>query len=136
LDSGHSTSDDDVDEDAWKGQMTALGALIRSQRAMANLSLRDLAERTHVSNAYLSQVERGLHEPSIRVLHAIAAALGVSLDLMLAGAGLLPGGGQEAGGEARPSVPDTEAVIMADPGLTAAQKFALVSIYRSFRTTG
>ena len=112
--------------------MAALGAFIRSQRAMADLSLRDLAERTQVSNAYLSQVERGLHEPSIRVLHSIAAALGVSLDLMLAGAGLLPSGGQEAGTRSHPTAPNTEAMIMADPSLTAAQKFALASIYRSF----
>ena len=114
-----------MSEDAWKAQLEALGAFIRSQRALANLSLRDLAERTDVSNAYLSQIERGLHEPSVRVLHAIAAALGVRLDLLLTQAGLLEGGVDDGGG-------GTEAAIQADPGLTGPQKFALLSIYRSF----
>ena len=56
--------------DAWHAQMKALGAFIRSQRKMANLSLRQLAELTSLSNPYLSQVERGLHQPSVRVLQA------------------------------------------------------------------
>ena len=72
-----------------KAWLDALGALIRAQRVTAGLSLRDLAERTKVSNAYLSQIERGLHEPSISVLDAIAAALDVPLEALLARAGLL-----------------------------------------------
>ena len=50
-----------------------------SRRIAADLSLRELSERASVSNAYLSQLERGLHEPSLSVLKAIAAALGLSL---------------------------------------------------------
>lgn len=111
--------------------MAALGAVLRRQRLLANLSLRELAERTQVSNAYLSQVERGLHEPSIRVLHAIAAALDVPLDLLLVHAGLLDGTGDESRG-AGPAPGDTEAAILADPRLSGPQKFSLVSIYRSF----
>jgi transcriptional regulator with XRE-family HTH domain len=127
-----------VSEDPWTSQMAALGAFIRTQRAMASLSLRELAERTDVSNAYLSQIERGLHEPSIRVLHSIAAALGVPLDLMLAQAGLLEGlapGGDPASG-ASPTGPDTEAAILSDPKLSGPQKFSLLSIYRSFMGVG
>jgi transcriptional regulator with XRE-family HTH domain len=114
--------------------MAALGAFIRTQRELARLSLRELAERTDVSNAYLSQIERGLHEPSIRVLHSIAAALGVPLDLLLAHAGLLerpvPDGDAPAG--APPTDRDTEAAILSDPKLSGPQKFSLLSIYRSF----
>ncbi len=62
----------------WPGNLKALGDYIRQQRQLANLSLRDLAARTNVSNPYLSQIERGLHEPSVRVLRAIATALNVS----------------------------------------------------------
>jgi len=118
--------------------MAALGAFIRTQRAMASLTLRELAARTDVSNAYLSQIERGLHEPSIRVLHSIAAALGVPLDLLLAHAGLLEGlapGGDPVTG-ARPASRDTEAAIMSDPNLSGPQKFSLLSIYRSFVGVG
>jgi transcriptional regulator with XRE-family HTH domain len=112
-----------------KAWLEALGALIRSQRLAASLSLRDLAELTNVSNAYLSQIERGLHEPSISVLRAIAQALGVPLAALLAGAGVL-----EAEAEAaRPAVgADTEAAILADPELSEPQRVALLSIYRSF----
>ena len=52
-----------------------LGSFIRAQRQMANLSLRELSAMTEVSNPYLSQIERGLSEPSARVLNAIAQAL-------------------------------------------------------------
>jgi transcriptional regulator with XRE-family HTH domain len=121
-------------DDPWKGQMGALGAFIRSQRAVARLSLRDLAERADVSNAYLSQIERGVHEPSIRVLHSIAAALDLPMDLLLTHAGLLQGRPPDAAGGS--ASPDTEAAIMADPRLSGAQKFALLSIYRSFVGVG
>ena len=43
------------------------------------MSLRELSTLTNVSNAYLSELERGLHEPSLRVLRAIASALGTPL---------------------------------------------------------
>lgn len=115
-------------EDPWKGQMAALGAFIRSRRTMADLSLRELAERTRVSNAYLSQIERGVHEPSLRVLHAIALALDLPLAELLARAGML----DSAGSGPAAGVAGTEAAIESDPQLTAAQRFALVSIYRSF----
>jgi transcriptional regulator with XRE-family HTH domain len=112
----------DGSEKAW---LDALGALIRAQRMTAGLSLRELSVRTKVSNAYLSQIERGLHEPSISVLAAIAAALDVPLETLLGQAGLLP----ERGG---PLAHDTEAAILGDPALSEPQRVALLSIYRSF----
>jgi transcriptional regulator with XRE-family HTH domain len=114
-----------------KAWLDALGALIRAQRVTAGLSLRELAERTKVSNAYLSQIERGLHEPSISVLDAIAAALDVSLEALLAQSGLLaPGDARERGAGALAR--DTEAAILGDPELSEPQRIALLSIYRSF----
>ena len=114
-----------------KAWLDALGALIRARRVAAGLSLRDLAERTKVSNAYLSQIERGLHEPSISVLDAIAAALDVSLEALLAQSGLLaPEDERARGGGAL--VRDTEAAILGDPELSEPQRVALLSIYRSF----
>ena len=82
--------------EAWVAQREALGAFIRVQRKQANLSLRQLAERTRLSNPYLSQIERGLHQPSVRVLRAISDALNLSAESLLTQAGLLdqlkPGG--------------------------------------------
>jgi transcriptional regulator with XRE-family HTH domain len=113
-------------EETWKATLEVLGAAIRAERVTAGLSLRDLAERAKVSNAYLSQIERGLHEPSISVLGAIARALDVSLEALLARAGVLDAGGGRA------LVHDTEAAIIADPELSEAQRIALLSVYRSF----
>jgi transcriptional regulator with XRE-family HTH domain len=105
--------------------LDVLGAYIRAQRLAAGLSLRDLADRTDVSNAYLSQVERGLHEPSLSVLDAVARALDLSLDALLAGAGVLDrDGGAAPGG--------TEAAILSDPALSEPQRTALLHVYRSF----
>lgn len=116
-------------EDSWRARLSALGALIRARRSTAGLSLRDLAERTRVSNAYLSQVERGLHEPSITVLRAIADALGMPLESLLTRAGVLD---PPAAGGAASSMPDTEAAILNDPRLSEPQRIALLSVYRSF----
>jgi transcriptional regulator with XRE-family HTH domain len=122
-------------QDPWQAQREALGAFIRSQRRMANLSLRQLAELTHLSNPYLSQVERGLHQPSVRVLKAISDALNLSAETLLAQAGLIdavtadPASGDA--GEAGPSGPQTEDVIRADGRLTEEQKAALIAVYRS-----
>ena len=121
-----------VAKDAWQSQLTALGEFIRSQRRLANLSLRELAERTNVSNPYLSQIERGMHEPSVRVLRSIARALNVSAETLLAQAGLLDrddGSGTENGRR----LLDTEATIRADTALSDAQKEALLAVYRSYR---
>jgi transcriptional regulator with XRE-family HTH domain len=97
----------------------------------AELSLRELANRTNVSNAYLSELERGLHEPSLRVLRAIASALGTPLGSMLASAGVL--GDRE---DDHPSgVRETEAAILRDAELSEPQRTALLSVYRSFVQT-
>ena len=104
-----------------------LGSLLRAQRVAADLSLRELAERTKVSNAYLSQLERGLHEPSLSVLRAVSSALGLPLGPLLERVGML----EEADG-AEPALRETEAAILRDPELTEPQRTALLSVYRSF----
>jgi transcriptional regulator with XRE-family HTH domain len=119
--------------DSWQAQREALGAFIRSQRQLANLSLRQLAELTSLSNPYLSQVERGLHEPSVRVLKAISDALNLSAETLLAQAGLVDAvAGEKAESVAEPSQEErTEAAIAADKRLSDDQKAALIAVYRS-----
>jgi transcriptional regulator with XRE-family HTH domain len=117
--------------DAWETQRKSLGEFIRAQRTLAQLSLRQLSELTNVSNAYLSQVERGLHQPSLRVLRSIADALHVSSETLLAQAGLLD---EDDDVDEADAVPDVERAIRADPRLSEAQKDALVSVYRSYVT--
>jgi transcriptional regulator with XRE-family HTH domain len=120
-----------MDTDPWDAQMKALGTFIRSQRKLANLSLRQLAELTSLSNPYLSQVERGLHQPSVRVLRLLAGALNVSAETLLAQAGLFDPapGPADPGSEA--DAPSVESVIRADARLDDEQKAALLAVYRS-----
>src|SRR6202008_3080354 len=110
-----------------------LGPFIHTQRKMANLSLRQLAELTSLSNPYLSQIERGLHQPSVRVLKAISDALNLSAATLLAQAGLIDAiaAGGDAGGAATDQVPvpDTEQAIRADKRLSEDQKSALIVVY-------
>ncbi len=118
--------------DTWNAQMEALGAFIRSQRKLANLSLRQLAEMTTLSNPYLSQIERGLHQPSVRVLKLLSGALNVSAETLLAQAGLLDqaAGDQAAAADEMPPT-SVEAAINADERLADEQKAALLAVYRS-----
>ena len=129
-DSGCGTREDvGVPDPSPSTPLEALGALLRAQRLAAALSLRELSALTDVSNAYLSELERGRHEPSLRVLRSIAAALGTPLGPLLASAGVLGDGGD---GEAETDVGDTEAAIARDPALSEPQRLALLSVYRSF----
>ena len=107
-------------------QLRLLGSFIRTQRQMANLTLRQLSALTQVSNPYLSQVERGLHEPSMRILKSIADALNVSAETLLAQAGLIDATPPSADEES------AESAIRVDRRLTETQRRALLSVYRSY----
>ncbi len=115
-------------------QMEALGDFIRRQRKLANLSLRQLAEKTRLSNPYLSQIERGLHQPSMRVIKVTSEALNVSAETLLTHAGLLHHGDGSTGlRRSAPGSPSVVNAIEADPRLSEEQKAALISVYRSMR---
>lgn len=100
-----------------------LGDFIREQRLAAQISVRALAAKAGVSNPYLSQVERGLRRPSAEILAQIAHGLSISVETMLAKAGIL-----EA-----PNAPEVVTAIRADPVLTERQKAVLMDIYAALR---
>ena len=100
-----------------------IGSYIRSQREGAQVSLRQLARLTGVSNPYLSQIERGLRHPSAEILQQIARGLAISAEALYVKAGIL---------DERPASVVTDAVL-ADPTLTERQKQVLLDIYQSFR---
>jgi transcriptional regulator with XRE-family HTH domain len=114
-------------EDTWKSQVEALGEVIKTQRKLAKLSLRELAHLSDLSNAYLSQLERGLHEPSIRVVKSLAAAFDLPAEVLLERAGLLKEDVSDG-----PQPDRIETAIVADKRLTDTQKQALLGVYRSF----
>ncbi|MGH9435804.1 MAG: helix-turn-helix domain-containing protein [Candidatus Acidiferrales bacterium] len=53
-----------------------LGAAIKRRRQAKGLSQEHFAERAGLHRTYVSQLERGLKSPSIRVVTRISAALG------------------------------------------------------------
>jgi transcriptional regulator with XRE-family HTH domain len=108
----------------------ALGDFIRRQRRLAELSQRELARLADLSDAYLSQLERGLHEPSVRVVNALAGALNIPPDKLLTFLRL-----QETSiddNDARSTVASTESAILTDDRLTDTQKQSLLDVYRAF----
>jgi transcriptional regulator with XRE-family HTH domain len=109
--------------------VSALGRFIREQRQLAHLSLRELSRLTSVSNAYLSQVERGIHEPSLRVLRALAAALGVPVEEMVRHS-------DTGVGDEQPRRASVEQAIRGDDRLSGAQKEALLGVLRGFLDGG
>jgi transcriptional regulator with XRE-family HTH domain len=100
-----------------------VGDFIRLQREIADLSLRQLAEMADVSNAYLSQVERGLYHPSAQVMKGIAEALHISAEELYARAGLLDDVAR---------APSVEEALRLDERLTPEQKDALLRVYHGF----
>ncbi|MGD9529791.1 helix-turn-helix domain-containing protein [Pseudonocardia sp.] len=143
-DGGSATGRPSAGDASW-ASVNALGGFIRAQRQLAKLSLREMAAMTSVSNAYLSQVERGLHQPSLKVLRSIADALQISTEQLLEQGGwatartgreAAPDDGEADGGPGSAgsagSAGSTEAAIRRDPRLTAEQRTALLGVYRSF----
>jgi transcriptional regulator with XRE-family HTH domain len=108
-----------------KQPASALGEIIRQQRELAEISMRQFAQIAGISNPYLSQIERGLRAPSEQVLDGIARALKVSADVLYEQAGMAPPGEEP---------PDNAVLdaIAADPRLTSRQRATLREIYEAF----
>ncbi|WMY77695.1 helix-turn-helix transcriptional regulator [Citricoccus sp. I39-566] len=126
-------------------QRQLMGAYIRQQRRIADLSMRQMSAMVGISNPYLSQIERGLRAPSEAVAAGIATALGVGVDELYEQDSGDPGSGvpgpTEAGGPgpeaadpepADPQAADVLAAIHEAQELTPEQRTSLAEIYRSF----
>jgi transcriptional regulator with XRE-family HTH domain len=112
-------------DDSGSQKLPDVGAYIRDQRRKAQLSLRKLAERAGVSNPYLSQIERGVRQPSAKILKGIATALQLSAETLFTQAGILDGSdGTE---------PDVLRAIFRDPELTDGQRRELAELYERLR---
>ena len=113
-------------EELWAENLKALGGFIRQQRSVAEMSQRELAKLANLSDTYMSQLERGLHEPSIRVLRSIAEGLNLSAEQLISFvAGLDPEAPRRP--RARP-----EDAIRDDDRLTDDQKQALLAVLDSY----
>ena len=101
-----------------------LGEIIRRQRELSALSMRQFATLAGISNPYLSQIERGLREPSDRVVDAIASVLEVSAATLYEQAGVTVG--------EDPEISAVEEAVREDQRLTGRQRQALIEVYRAF----
>jgi transcriptional regulator with XRE-family HTH domain len=110
-----------------KSPQLTLGEIIRKQRELAELPMRQFAAAVGISNPYLSQIERGLRAPSDAVLSAIADSLQTSADELYSQAGFI---GPDA--DENDESPQLVHAIEAATELTAAQRKALVEIYQGF----
>jgi transcriptional regulator with XRE-family HTH domain len=114
-------------EQLWKDNLQRLGEFIKAQRQINQMSQRELARLSDLSDTYMSQLERGLHEPSIRVLRALAASLGIHPSQLINYAAGLPIEGVDDATTVR-----TEDAIRSDQRFTEAQKRALLGVVRSY----
>jgi transcriptional regulator with XRE-family HTH domain len=107
----------------WNDHLRRLGEHIRSQRRFNQLSQRELARLADLSDTYMSQLERGLHEPSIRVLRSLAKSLGIKPNELIMYAAGLP---------VDQTAVTTEDAIQRDERLTQAQRSALLGVLKSY----
>ena len=109
--------------DDFDHRLADVGNFIRTQREVARMSVRRLAQVAGVSNPYLSQIERGLRKPSADILQQIAKALQISAETLYERAGLLNPDANAKG---------VREAIANDPQLTPEQQHALLNVYESF----
>ena len=105
--------------------LVAFGEFVKAQRRLAQVSQRNLARMSGVSDSYLSQIERGNYRPSPQVVKALAQAFGLKPEQLYTMLGFM-------GDEKDDSSPTVEQAIQLDSKLEPAQKDALIRVYRSF----
>ena len=105
--------------------LVAFGEFVKAQRRLAQVSQRNLARMSGVSDSYLSQIERGNYRPSPQVVKALAQAFGLKPEQLYTMLGFM----DEEREDGQPTV---EQAIQLDPKLEPAQKDALIRVYRSF----
>jgi transcriptional regulator with XRE-family HTH domain len=109
--------------------LVAFGEFVKAQRRLAQVSQRNLARMSGVSDSYLSQIERGNYRPSPQVVKALAQAFGLKPEQLYTMLGFMDD--ENDGGK-----PTVEQAIQLDPKLEPAQKDALIRVYRSFLEKG
>ena len=112
-------------QDKNEEMLRAFGEFVRAQRQLAQVSQRNLARMSGVSDSYLSQLERGNYMPSPQVVKALARAFGLEPRQLYMMLGLMDEA--EEGGP-----PSVEQAIQLDERLNQAQKESLLGVYRSF----
>ena len=105
----------------------AFGAFVKAQRQLANISQRQLAKASGMSDSYLSQIERWQYRPSAEVLRGIAQALGMAPAALFTQFGLL-----DTSDDQTPPISVEEAIRL-DESLNQDKKDALLHMYRTLK---
>ena len=105
--------------------LVAFGEFVKAQRRLAQVSQRNLARMSGVSDSYLSQIERGNYRPSPQVVKALAQAFGLKPEQLYTMLGFMDD-------EKSDTAHTVEQAIQLDVRLEPAQKDALIRVYRSF----
>ncbi|MER5688852.1 XRE family transcriptional regulator [Streptomyces sp. NPDC002205] len=93
-------------------------ARLRTARAEAKLSVRELSRRVGISPSMLSQIENGHCEPSVATLYSLVSELSISLDQLLAGPGVEHSPGPPTIATSPLVTPGERAVLVMDSGVT------------------
>lgn len=104
--------------------LLAFGEFVRAQRRLAQVSQRNLAKMSGVSDSYLSQLERGNYRPSPQVVKALAKAFGLEPRQLFLMLGFMD--------DDDASSLSVENAIQLDERLTSDQKESLIRVYRTF----
>ena len=107
--------------------LVAFGNFVRAQRRLAQVSQRNLAQMSGVSDSYLSQIERGNYQPSPHVVKALARAFNLDPRQLYTMLGFM-----DVDETSTPATSGVEEAIQLDPRLDDAKKDALLRVYRSF----
>jgi transcriptional regulator with XRE-family HTH domain len=59
--------------------MEEFGEKLKALRLANRMTLKELAKKAGCTDAYLSQMERGLANPSVMILKSVASALGIKI---------------------------------------------------------
>ena len=113
-----------MDEQKVDPMLMAFGEFVRAQRRLAQVSQRNLAKMSGVSDSYLSQLERGNYRPSPQVVKALAEAFGLEPRQLFMMLGFMD--------EEDTSSLSVEHAIQMDERLTNDQKESLIRVYRTF----
>ena len=106
----------------------AFGEYVRAERKLANISQRELARISGVSDSYLSQMERGLYRPSPEIIKSIAKAFNVPASTLYA----LFGWFDDDDDQGKAAETGVEEAIHRDSQLSVEHKKALLLMYKSF----
>ena len=115
-----------------KKDSLSLGGYLSNVRATKRMTLREVEEASNkdVSNAYLSQLEKGrINKPSPNILHSLSTVYGVPYELLMEKAGYITTSGTHDD-----NVKHGRTATFADDNLTSEEEEALLTYLAFLRS--